>query len=151
MKTYYLLFLAKYTQNWGGYLYEKGTPRGMAVYVRGPSDLAACLLVWFGTSVDVHVDTDAYYYWRKADVVFETEAALVERLPPHLQQSSSPYGIWTFDDRAVTPALLVEDLAPRVRNGRSARREERELPPPPKREYSQIIKDYFGLPGARPR
>jgi hypothetical protein len=151
MMAHYLLFLAKYTQDWGGYHYEKGTPRGIAMHVkRDDLDLEVCLLIWFGASVTVSVGDDAYRYWREANPIFVHERDLLAALPPMLRHTSSRHGIWTFDDRAVTPELLVE-LGQRVVEGKSARRDESELPPPPKPEYSQNIKDYFGLPGARPR
>ena len=98
----YLLYLAPYGQYWGGYIYQKGTPRGIGVLVqRDGRTFLFCKT--FGAGADIYVDSEAEQHLTRFDAQFDSLAELTAKLPPALS-----FNLMLFDDEILTPDSIVK-------------------------------------------
>ena len=98
----YLLYLAPYGQYWGGYLYAKGTPRGIGVLVRR-SGVAFLFCKTFGAGADIYVGSEAEQHLTRFDAQFDSLDELTAKLPPALS-----FNLMFFDDEILTPDSIVK-------------------------------------------
>ena len=98
----YLLYLAPYGQYWGGYVYQKGTPRGIGVLVqRDGRTFLFCKT--FGAGADIYVGSEAEQHLPRFDAQFDSLAELTSKLEPALS-----FNLMLFDGEILTPDSIVK-------------------------------------------